>query len=54
MFISFLIMLFISTVISIAWAISIHKETEYRKQNPDYKPGEGWLDWDEPHTEGEI
>ena len=54
MFVSFLIMLFITIIISVMWVNGIHKEMEYKKENPDYKPGEGWLDWDEPHTEGEI
>jgi hypothetical protein len=36
------------------WANGIDKETQYKKDNPDYKSGEGWLDWDDAHTENEI
>ena len=54
MIIVFIVMFLITAVIAWLWVNGIDRETEYRKQNPDYKPGEGWLDWDQAHTEGEI
>ena len=54
MWIVFGIMFIITAGISWLWVRGIDKEMEYRKQNPDYKPGEGWLDWDQAHTEGEL
>jgi hypothetical protein len=42
----FIGMFVITAIISYLWVRGIDKETEYRKKNPDYKPGEGWLDWD--------
>lgn len=54
MTIIFIVMFLLTVVISWLWATGIDRETEYRKQNPDYKTGEGWLDWDEAHTEGEL
>lgn len=50
----YLIMFVITAIISYLWARSIDRENTYRKENSDYKPGEGWLDWDENHTEGEL
>ena len=50
----YLIMFVVTVIISYLWANAIEKESEYRKKNPDYNPGEGWLDWDDNHTEGEI
>lgn len=42
----FIIMFFITAGLSWLWASAIDKEMKYRKQNPDYNPEEGWLDWD--------
>ena len=54
MIIAFTILFVLTVIIAWLWVRAIDREMEYRKQNPDYKPGEGWLDWDETHTEGEI
>lgn len=52
----FIVMFLITVCIAWVWANGIDNELKYRKENPDYKPGEGWLDWDcdKAHTEGEI
>ena len=50
----YLTMFIITAVVSFLWVLAIDREIEYEKENPDYKPGGGWLDWDEAHTEGEI
>jgi len=54
MIVSIMITFIIASIISVIWVIGISKETEYRKDNPDYNPNAGWLDWDTAHTEGEI
>lgn len=54
MTIVFIVMFLITGVVAWLWATGIDNESKYRKENPDYKPGEGWLDWDEAHTEGEL
>ena len=56
MFTVYLVMFIIASLISIIWVRGVDKEIQYRKENPDYKPGEGWLDWDDDnaHTENQI
>jgi hypothetical protein len=53
---TFAIMFLITAVISWLWVRGIDKQIEYQKENPDYNPNEGWLDWDDnkSSTEGEI
>ena len=50
----FTVIFIITVLISWMWANGIDKESQYIKDNPDHNPSEGWLDWDESHTEGEI
>ena len=52
----YLAMFVITAVISLLWVLAIDREIQHEKENPDYKPDEGWLDWDQDqsHTEGEL
>lgn len=54
MWIVYLGMFIVTAVVSWLWVTAIDREITHRENNPDYKPGEGWLDWDESHTEGEL
>jgi hypothetical protein len=56
MWIVYLLMFVITALISYLWATGIDKMTEYQKENPDYDPKKGWLDWDDDKstTEGEL
>lgn len=50
----FIVMILITGAIAWLWTNGIDNELRYRKENLNYKSGEGWLDWDTAHTEGEI
>lgn len=56
MFIVYFTMFVIVALISYLWANGIEKQSQYQKENPDYNPEEGWLDWDDNNstTEGEL
>ena len=53
---SIVICLFVTSIISFVWVSLIDKQMKYQKENPDYNPSEGWLDWDDNKatTEGKI
>jgi hypothetical protein len=36
----------ITVSISILWVRGIDNVIKYKKENPDYKETDGWLDWD--------
>jgi len=50
------IMFIVTTIIAWLWANGIDKQMKCKKENPDYKESEGWLDWDcdKSHTESEL
>jgi hypothetical protein len=50
----YLVMFVVSAVISWLWVRGIDKQIQYKKENPDTKEGDGWLDWDNAHTENEL
>ena len=50
----FTVMLIVTVSISWLWATAIEKQAQFKKENPDYNESEGWLDWDENHTEGDF
>lgn len=54
MWLAYLGMFIVTAIVSWLWVSAIDREIQHEKENPDYKPGEGWLDWDETHTEGEL
>ena len=47
-------MFLITAILSWLWVSGIDNQMKYQKDNPNYNPSEGWLDWDTAHTEGEI
>jgi hypothetical protein len=49
-------MFIITALVSWFWVSAIDREIRHEQENPDYKPGEGWLDWDDDanHTEGPL
>jgi len=54
MILVFTVMFVITALISWMWVNAIDKQIQYKKEHPEYNESEGWLDWDENHTEGEI
>ena len=52
----YLLMFSVTALISWLWVRAIDKQIQYKKENPDYKESEGWLDWDcdKAHTETEL
>ena len=50
----YLAMFLITAVISWLWVRGIDRQMKYKKENPDAKESEGWLDWDNAHTENEL
>jgi hypothetical protein len=49
-------MFIVTAIISWLWVRGIDNQMKYQKQNPDYNPNEGWLDWDDDKatTEGGL
>lgn len=54
MWIVFTIMFIITAGIAWLWANGIEKQAQYKKDHPEYNETEGWLDWDDAHTEGQL
>ena len=56
MVVSIVITLLVASIISFVWVSLIDKQMKYQKENPDYNPSKGWLDWDDDKatTEGKI
>jgi hypothetical protein len=50
----YLAMFLITAVISWLWVRGIDRQMKYKKENPDTNESEGWLDWDNAHTENEL
>jgi hypothetical protein len=44
--IAIIVTLVVTTPIAWLWASAIDKQTQYKKQNPNYNEKQGWLDWD--------
>jgi hypothetical protein len=56
MWIALTITFIVTAVISWLWVRGIDNQMKYKKQNPNYNPNEGWLDWDDDKatTEGGL
>lgn len=54
MILVFVTMFLVTVLISVLWARGIDNQMKYQKEHPEYDPNEGWLDWDNVHTEGEL
>ncbi|CAB4143532.1 hypothetical protein UFOVP449_212 [uncultured Caudovirales phage] len=51
---AFIVTFLIAGIVAWLWANEVNNKLKYREKNSDYNQCEGWLDWDNAHTEGEI